>query len=94
MRILWTNHAAERQSQWERKLGITRDEVEQVVSNPEQIVRGDQDARVAQTRRHNGLLRVPYVEREGTRRILTVYWTTRVDRYWEGETGSENTIRP
>ena len=53
--------------------------------NPEQIVPGDRTALVAQNRRGNGLLRVPFVEEEETRKVLTVYWTSRVDRYWEDE---------
>ena len=30
-----------------------------------------------------GLLRVPFVEVEEGRKILTVYWTSRVEKYWE-----------
>ena len=55
------------------KTGITRKEVETLLMNPEQIVPGDQDALVAQAKRKSGLLRVPFVEREGKRKILMVY---------------------
>ena len=41
MRIIWTRHAEERQKQWEVKKGITREEVERVVSQPEQVVPGE-----------------------------------------------------
>lgn len=85
MKIIWTNHAEERQRDWEKKLGITRQEVENVVLHPEQIVPGDRDVRVAQARRGNGLLRVPFTEVEGGRKVITVYWTSKVERYWMGE---------
>ena len=83
MNIAWTKHAEERQKEWEKKLRITRQEVENMVKNPEQIVPGDQDALVAQSRRGNGLLRVPFIEVEGNRKVLTVYWTSKVEKYWK-----------
>lgn len=36
MDIVWTKHAADRQKEWEKKLGITRQEVEELLRNPEQ----------------------------------------------------------
>ena len=83
--IIWTKHAEDRQKEWERKLGITRKEAEQVAENPEQIVEGDRGTFVAQSRRREGLLRVPYAEVEGKRKLLTVYWTSRVSKYWRGK---------
>ena len=83
MEFVWTQHAEERQQQWEQRLSITRQEVEAVVINPEQIIPGDEGVLVAQSRRGNGLLRVPYVKIGSTRRILTVYWTNQVKRYWQ-----------
>lgn len=91
MKIIWTKHAEERQKEWEKKLAITRKEVENSLSQPEQIVPGDQEVRVAQTRRRGGLLRVPFVEGEGRRKILTVYWTTKIEKYWKGDS-SENPL--
>ncbi len=82
MQIVWTKHAEERQQQWEERLGITREEVEETVKNPQQIIL-EEDTWVAQIRRGNGLLRVPYVEIGKTRRILTLYWTNQVKRYWQ-----------
>ena len=41
MRIIWTRHAEERQKEWEKKLRITRDEVESLINSPVQVVRGD-----------------------------------------------------
>ena len=85
MEIIWTKHAEGRQKEWAKKRGITRQEVETLLMNPEQIVPGDQEALVAQVKRKGGLLRVPFVETEGKRKILTVYWTTRVKGYWKEE---------
>ncbi|PZV19787.1 MAG: hypothetical protein DCF21_06790 [Leptolyngbya sp.] len=82
MNIFWTKHAEERQQQWEQKLGITRGEVEACLMNPQQIVVED-DISVAQTVRGKGLLRVPFVDIGGTRRIITLYWTNQVKRYWQ-----------
>jgi hypothetical protein len=91
MRCIWTRHASERQREWERQLGITRQEVEEVLRNPEQVVPGDQNAYVAQTRRDQGLLRVPFVKINGDSKILTVYWTSKVERYWQ-ERRHENSV--
>lgn len=64
-------------------MGITRELVEQVLKNPEQIVKGYQEAWIAQSRHKNGLLRVVFVEVGGACKILTVYWTSKVEKYWE-----------
>ena len=85
MRIIWTRHAEERQEEWRRKLGITRQEVEDVLNAPEQVVPGDLGAWVAQARRGAGLLRVVFMEVEAGRKILTVYWTSKVEKYWREE---------
>ncbi|GJQ23522.1 MAG: hypothetical protein HBSAPP01_13120 [Candidatus Brocadia sapporoensis] len=85
MKILWTKHVEERQKEWEKKLGITKQAVEDLVNSPEQIVPGDMDALVAQKRVQNGLLRAPFVEMGKSRKILTVYWTSKVERYWKEE---------
>lgn len=92
MKVVWTKHATERQKEWERKLGISRQEVEDFLSKPEQVVPGDLGAFVAQGRRGNGLLRVPFVEAENERKILTVYWTSKVEKYWK-EAESANSLR-
>jgi len=83
MRIIWTRHASDRQQEWLRLAGITRTEVETIVENPEQVVPGHGNALVAQSRRGNGLLRVPFAEQAGQRKLITVYFTTKVDRYWQ-----------
>jgi hypothetical protein len=83
MEIVWTRHAEERQQQWEQRLGITREEIESVVTNPEQTIPDDEGVFIAQSRRGEGLLRVPFVEIGSTKRILTLYWTNQVRRYWQ-----------
>ena len=85
MKIIWTKHAEDRQREWEKKLGITRQKVEDLVHTPEQVVPGDLDVLVAQVRTQSGLLRAPFVAVGGDRKILTVYWTSKVDRYWKKE---------
>ena len=85
MKAIWTRHAEERQKEWERTLGVTRQEVEDVLMNPAQVVRGDSGAFVAQGRRGNGLLRVPFLDVEVGRKILTMYWTSKVEKYWKEE---------
>ena len=92
MEIIWTKHAEERQKEWEKILGVTRQEVENLANYPEQIVHGDMDALVAQTKTRKGLLRVPFVEIEGRRKVLTVYWTSKIERYWKGEKENEDKI--
>jgi hypothetical protein len=83
MKVIWTAHAQERQKEWEKKLGITKEEIVNLLDKPEQIVPGDMDVFVAQSRTRNGLLRVLFVEREEERKIVTVYWTSKIERYWK-----------
>ncbi len=44
-----------------------------------------QDTLVVQARREGGLLRVPFIKTAEGYRIITVYWTSRVDKYWKEE---------
>jgi len=85
VKIFWTRHAEERQKEWEKKADITRQEVENLLINPGQVVKGDLDILVAQGRIRDGLLRVPFVKTESSLRIITVYWTSRVEKYWKEE---------
>lgn len=84
MEIRWTNHATERLRGWRESRGVTSGDVEEILREPEQVVPGDQEARVAQSRYEDGLLRVVFVEEADERRVLTVYWTSQVERYWRG----------
>jgi hypothetical protein len=65
--------------------------VENVVSHPKQVVKGDMEVLVAQAKIHNGLLRVPFIEVGENKKIITVYWTSKVERYWREEK-NENKI--
>jgi hypothetical protein len=85
MKIYWTKHAEERQQQWYQRLGITREEVETLVKQPQQVIVED-DVAIAQEKRGQGLLRVPFVDIGDTRRIITLYWTNQVKRYWQETT--------
>ncbi|MGD1903620.1 MAG: DUF4258 domain-containing protein [Geitlerinemataceae cyanobacterium] len=85
MKIQWTRHAEERQRQWQQRLGITADDVESVLTDPEEVV-PEGDVLVAQSRYGDGLLRVVFAEVGSATRIITLYWTNQVKRYWQGET--------
>jgi hypothetical protein len=85
VKIIWTKHSEDRQREWEKRLGITKQEVENLVSNPEQIVPGDMGAFIAQVKNRNGLLGVPFTEISEGKKVLTVYWTSKVERYWKEE---------
>jgi len=50
VKIVWTRHAEERQKEWEKKLNITKEDVEAAVSKPAQIVRGDLNIKIAQVK--------------------------------------------
>ena len=82
-RILWTKHAIQRQADWEKKLGITKEEVEEILQGSRHVVEGDLEVRVAQSLRSNGIVRIPFVESKGTRKVITVYWTSKVEKYWK-----------
>ncbi|MEB3292298.1 MAG: DUF4258 domain-containing protein [Synechococcales bacterium] len=84
MQIVWTKHAEERQQQWQQRLEITREEIETVVTQPQQIVSED-EVRIAQSLRGNGLLRIVFADIGNTRRIITLYWTNQINRYWQEE---------
>ena len=85
MEIIWTKHAEERLKEWQKKLDISRQEVEDLVRSPEQVVPGDMMALVAQKKRQNGLLRAPFMISGDARKILTLYWTSKIERYWRTE---------
>ena len=82
MNIVWTRHAEERQSEWEKKRGITIEHVETCLTTPDQVVSGHRYTKIAQVKLGNGLLRIPHVEKNGNLVILTLYWTSKVSKYW------------
>ena len=90
MELIWTKHATERQQEWEKRKGITRQDVETVVESPEQIVPDDPPIEIAQSHHADGLLRVPFVDDDQQRRLITVYWTSQVKRYWQESTHADS----
>ncbi len=87
MKVIWTKHSIERQKQWEIKIGVKKEDVENVLIFPEQIVSGDLDAMVAQSKFNDGLIRIPFVQQNEDRKILTVYWTSKIEKYWKETEG-------
>ncbi len=85
MKVIWTRHAEERQKEWEKKRGITRQEVEKVLNKPGQLVAGDRDIRIAQSKVRQGILRVLFREIDADRKVITVYWTSKLEKYWREE---------
>jgi hypothetical protein len=85
MLIIWTKHAEQRLKEWEQKKQITRDEVERVILSPDQLISGDLNVLIAQSKRGEGLLRIAFTEIEIGRKILTFYWTSRVAKYWKDD---------
>ena len=74
MQIRWTKHAEERQQQWQQKLDIIREEIEAILTNPQQIITED-NALIAQSIRGNGLLRIVFADFGDTQKTITLYWT-------------------
>jgi len=85
MNVVWTKHAEERLKEWGKKLGITQPEIEFLLRNPQQIAPGDMDALVAQSKSHGGLWRIPFKNIKKGRKILTIYWTSKIEKYWKEE---------
>jgi hypothetical protein len=83
MNVVWTDHAQQRLAEWSRRREITREAIEAIVRSPAQVVAGHAGLQVAQSKMENGLWRVPFFDLEGGRKIVTVYWTSRINRYWE-----------
>ena len=82
MRIIWTKHAEERQQKWQQKLDITREEIEAILTSTQQIITED-NALIAQSIQGNGLLRIVFANLGDTKKIITLYWTNPISRYWQ-----------
>jgi hypothetical protein len=80
-KIVWTRHAEERLAQWSSRFSINKEDVKNLISKPSQLIFED-DVIVTQSKLGNGLLRIVFVEIGSTYRILTLYWTNQVKRYW------------
>ena len=84
MKIHYTKHAEATLEERE----ISNETVEELIKNPQQVIKGKAEKQIAQgiMKRANQelLLRVVYVEIEGTTKVITAYWTSKIDKYWEG----------
>lgn len=82
MKVLWTRHADDRLKLWGRSKGITKNDVEFVLQWPAQVVDGIDNVKTAQRPWKEGLMRVPFVDTPDGRKVLTLYWTSKVIKYW------------
>jgi hypothetical protein len=83
MKVIWTKHAGQRLEEWKKKINISKEEIEIILKNPSQIVSGDLDAFVDQNRFGDGLLRIPFKYIDKDIKILTIYWTSKINKYWK-----------
>jgi len=68
-----------------KSLKLQKRRWKKVLNNPEQIVPGEMDVLIAQSRNRDGLLRVLFIQEGDARKIITVYWTSKVEKYWKEE---------
>jgi len=70
---------------------ISEQIVREVVENPQQVVKLARERKVCQSKYYESaqgkemLLRVIYTERRDTLLVLTVYKTSKIDKYWVKE---------
>jgi len=38
---------------------------------------------IAQSKNRDGLLRILFIQEEKVRKIITIYWTSKVEKYWK-----------
>ncbi len=86
MTIYYTSHANKVLS----KRGIEEQKVEELLGSPPQIVEGKGETKIAQGIYHRNnkefLLRVVYKEEGGIIKVITSYWTSKIEKYWEEKT--------
>jgi hypothetical protein len=84
MKIQYTKHAEATLT--ERK--IAKETVEELINTPQQVIKGKGNKEIVQgIFKHADeefLLRVVYVEVKGLTKVITAYWTSKIDKYWEG----------
>jgi len=84
MRIQYTKHAEATLQERE----IAKETVEELIRDPQQVIKGKGNKQIVQgiMNRANQefLLRVVYIEAAGTMKVITAYWTSKIDKYWEG----------
>lgn len=83
MNIIWTVHAEQRLKEWMQKLNVSKKDIENILLHPHQIVPGDLDVFVAHFKLNDGLLRIPFKYIGEDIKIITIYWTSKIDKYWK-----------
>jgi len=72
---------------WEER-EIAKETVEELIRDPQQVIKGKGNKQIVQgiMNRANQefLLRVVYIEAAETTKVITAYWTSKIDKYWEG----------
>jgi hypothetical protein len=68
---------------------ITREEVIGTLDLPDQIIFGKKSRKIAQKRlergEEKGLLRVIFEEKLDAKVVVTVYWTSKKEKYWRAK---------
>jgi len=84
MKFQYTRHAEEILSE----RGIEKQKVEKLLEDPPQQREGKGEAKIAQgifTRKDEKfLLRVVYKNKGHIITVITAYWTSKIEKYWEG----------
>jgi len=84
MKLQYTKHAEATLEERE----IAKETVEELIRDPQQVIKGKGNKQIVQgiMNRANQefLLRVVYIEAAGTTKVITAYWTSKIDKYWEG----------
>ena len=81
MNITWTKHAQIRQKEWQKKIGVTKQEVEEILRNSGQVVHGDLN--IGSTGENLKRLDARAIFRGELRsEDIAVYWTSKVEQYW------------
>jgi hypothetical protein len=75
---------------------LDREQVIAIAKNPEQVIHGEDQLPVAQSRvvieGKQYLIRVVYRDENELRLVVTAYRTSQVRKYWREESQDENTI--
>ena len=69
--------------------GITKEQIEDTIAHPMQVVEGYGGRKVAQSKilieKNEYLLRIVYEETEEKTIVVTTYLTSQINRYWKEE---------
>ena len=83
MKIYYTSHADNVISKRE----IKESQVEELVKSPPQVLEGKGETKIAQgiyqRNDRDFLLRVVYKEEKDIIKVITSYWTSKIEKYWE-----------